>query len=209
MRPRDVACKLATPVDVRFRVVGTAIRPGYQYPLFGALKRARQIFADERVWIAGLTSMDSGGGLLLPREDSRLMVRCDMDVVRDVLSVAGEELRVGDNIIRLEAPEFALVQPSSTMHSACVVLASSEIRSFAGLLCKWLRGYGYDSRPIIGRRRRISVGCHDDEVGYPVGLSEISPITQHLLTHSGVGARRHLGCGVFMPGTLPRWTCTR
>lgn len=207
--PRRLSATLTTPVDIAFRVRGTAVQAGYAYPLYSALKQVNASLAqDPQVWFGPIVGVSALGHVLLIGEKTRWLARVDARTYERVLELTGCELRVADNIIRLEAPEFGYPKASSMMHSEFVTLSAEDIGPFAGALHGWLRGYGYHGRAYIGRRRLLSVGRHGKQFGFAVELDGLDEITQHHLLITGIGARRHLGCGMFCPGPLPSWLRT-
>jgi CRISPR-associated protein Cas6 len=60
---------------------------------------------------------------------------------------------------------------------------------------------GCTGRPHVGRRRVINI-AGKKVVGFALDVSELSPESSLKLQEQGLGGRRHMGCGLFLPTRL-------
>lgn len=219
--------------DVLFDVHGDCVRAGCGYPLWGAIKSALPDLAscfDLRVGEFEHVSARPGGYLhITPR--TRLRMRCTIDVVRRLLTLEGERLRVGAHIIVLGSPSFEVLRPEGRLWCSAFYASNTKPGAdrsgwldspgaLVGYLTNNLRLMGApDARITVGRKRLLHMGRHPAHAGYAVALDGLTPEVGLLVQQHGIGvdrpcggamrgARAHMGSQMWLVGRMPAW-CQR
>lgn len=208
-------------VDVSFRIIGESVPLDHGYALYGSLSRMFPAW-HEAAWLAihPLNGFVAKDVLVLSRY-SRLRLRLPLERLPEVIMLAGKRLRIEDGArrgeIQIGIPEVYPLLPSPTLHARCVTIKVSEVegtgaepdrlmflasaekqlaeRSIKGAI--WID----DRRDESGRERSRRVLHIKDRtiVGYAVTVRELSDEDSLKLQESGLGGRKRMGCGVFVP----------
>jgi len=213
-------------VDLSFRLLGKSIPADHGYVLYGALSGiVRAIHnSDAETWkglgIHPINGQPSGDRRLTLTPSSRLTMRVDSDLIKDLLEVAGKGLTLGDDKVRVSVPTVYPLRPVVRLRSRLVTfkhrmepepflakaqeeLSKLNIKVTPGLIrrsgARSLEGRtepAADRSPFIRRTLRI----HDKEVvGFAMEVSGLSADESLRLQETGLGGRRRFGCGIFMP----------
>ncbi len=151
---------------------------------------------------------------------SRLTFRIDTSLIREVLPLAGKELDLDGSKLRVGVPTSRALRPAATLRSRLVTfkhhlepdsflvraqeeLTKHNIKATPGLIkrsgTKSLEGHKEDTvgrSPFVRRTLRI----HDKEVvGYAMMVQGLTADESLRLQEYGLGGRRRLGCGIFVP----------
>jgi CRISPR-associated protein Cas6 len=214
-------------VDVSFRLLGRAVPADHGYELYSAMSRivpALHAPAAANGWSAvavhPINGTAAGGRRLLLRPTSRLTFRLDSDLIKDILPLAGKQLALGTDTVRVGVPTIYPLRPVARVRSRLVVikgfmepepfmqacryaLEKLNIKGEPGLLRRRMgkalegkTGDEADHSPFIRRTIRI----HDEEVvGFAVEVQSLTAEESIRLQEHGIGGRRKFGCGVFVP----------
>jgi len=207
-------------VDVAFPFLDqVAIPADHGYLVFAAVSRVMPRIRDEQnVGIHPIRGQLLGGRTLMLTRASRLVFRAPHEAYPWLLQLAGQELRIGSNRVRLGIPQVQPLRPAPVLHSRLVIIKPyMEPDSFLQAARRQLTQLGIDGEvnliptpadrgafeggtgtasPYI--RRTLKVRNHT-VVGYAVTVSGLSPDDSLTLQAMGLGGRRHMGCGVFVP----------
>lgn len=201
-------------VDLLFPVVGVELPTDHGYPLYAALSNVlpglhRPGF---RFSVLPITGQYVGRGLLrLNPYQSRMRLRLAAEEIPTVLPLAGKELEVLGRRIRLGVPQVHALHPASCLVAQSVTIKhateaapflTAAERQFAGL---GLKGQLEIPRAIPGTRqrepRRHVMRIKDVRiVCFPLLVRGLSPDESLKLQETGLGGRRHMGAGFFVPG---------
>lgn len=191
-------------VELRFPVIGSSVPSDHGYAIFSAISRVipelhhANWFALETV--PGAARGD-GATQLNPR--ARLRMRAPQDRVPLVLKLAGKRLDVSGYQVRLGVPQIFLLKPSSSLYARCVTIKNhTEPESFLDAVARKLDELGVKGEPELGPRRVLKVGNHTI-VGFSLNIHELSEEGSIVLQERGLGGRRHMGCGFFVPIQKP------
>ncbi len=218
-------------VDVGFRILGKSIPVDHGYALYGAVARfvesdGRKLLHEpptdewKRAAILPINGRAIGDRKLLLSPTSRLMIRLDSELIKDVLPLAGKTLDLDGSVIRVGVPTIyplkpvarlrsrlviikGMMEPESFLQSVRYALEKLNVKGTPGLLKrqlpKALEGKTGDE-PEHSQFTRRTIRIHDKEVvGYAVEVQELTAEESLALQEHGIGGRRKLGCGVFVP----------
>ena len=195
-----------TYVDMAFRVTGTTLPLDHGYVLFAAIARVIQAFHDARRWgIHPVLGQQTGPGVLALTAQSRLKIRLPAGELAVLLPLAGAIVDVDGHPLQIGIPEIVPLRPAASLKARFVTVKGfTEPESFAAALRRQLAGMpnlGEDPERIevsVGPRRVIRVGSHT-VVGFAVGLGGLEAQASLAVQTHGLGGRRHMGAGIFVP----------
>jgi CRISPR-associated protein Cas6 len=198
-------------VDLAFALGGTSIPLDYGYALFGALSRiVPDLHGDRRIGVHPIRGIRAEPRRLTLVPQSRLRLRLPSEEIGRYLELGGRTLDLdGSRLIvgvpRVEslvaAPRLAsrlvtigrLIEPEEVAESLGRQLAGLGVEGELGLLpSPDPDRAGQPSRRVLRiKGRRI--------VGYAVSVSGLTAEGSLTLQEHGLGSRRRMGCGVFVP----------
>jgi CRISPR-associated protein Cas6 len=210
-------------IDLLFPLRGDCVFPGYQYPLYAAVKAVQSDLAERKdVFYGPIENVTPMRGLLLIGSTTWWRVRVPTpDIGRQIAkALVGVPLRVGSHIVQPQPPLVTEVQVAPKMYAEMLCVRSIAFRAgrgqpnhreFTGWFSdKLRRGIKVNSqvRFRVGRRRRISVGPNRvPTIGYAVEMVELQP--HEAWTLMDLGGRRHMGASMWLPGRLPHVWCVK
>ena len=135
---------------------------------------------------------------------SRLTIRTAADRIPDLLPLAGADLRVGPAVLRLGVPSIHPLEPAPALRSRLVTIKLREDElnpeTFTAGLHRQLEELQLSPNVALTVGRQRTFGLKGREIiGFPVIAENLSPVDSLTLQESGVGGRRSLGCGIFVP----------
>lgn len=207
------------PVDLIWRVRGKHVRVGHGWHLYAALKGvAAEAASSADVAIGPITgARHCGRGLLALGDRATLRLRCDPSKIGALLPLEGRALRVGSRMISLTDPVVRPLRSSPRLHAEFVTYSfckpgadrscprQGETPSPAWLEAtrRRIEGDGHSIRVGLARRLTIKGGVY--MVGYALEVTGLTPEASLRLQANPLGARRHMGAGMLVPGPLPGW----
>ncbi len=208
-------------LDLLFPVLGDSLPTDHSYLLFAAASHLAPVFHDKDAGVrfGALTGTYAGSGRLLLEKSSRWRVRLPDDRIRDVLTLAGKSLRVGDHQIRLGAPSIAALIPAPSLIARIVTFKASQPRDracsidepgrFLEVARKKLEILGVKGEPALplitmgeraGQPRRRIVRVKGKKiVGFSLMVEGLTAEESIKLQEVGLGGRLRMGCGFFGP----------
>ncbi len=150
-----------------------------------------------------------GGRTLQLTEYSRLVIRTDAEQISRFLPLAGKQLRLLDRTLHIGVPEVRSLVPAPALHSRLVTIKlpdavaqpiGAAADAFRAAVLRQLGDLGVstEARLSLGKRRTLRI--KDKEVvGYEVLVEGLTAEESLTLQEQGLGGRRHMGCGVFVP----------
>jgi CRISPR-associated protein Cas6 len=192
-------------IDVFFGVRGSRVSADHGYALYGAL--ARVLETPENSWFHQLDEVglhllggayDSRGRLLLgPRACFGL--RLSATLIPKVLALAGKRLVIGSDTLRVGVPHVRALRPAPDLAARLVTTRNGQDeRRFDREITRQLNGLGITAPAIRGRRRIVRIK-DKTIVGYGVRVAGLNAAESLRLQEHGLGGRRKMGCGVFVP----------
>jgi len=212
-------------VDVEFAVTGTALPVDHGYALFGALCRVVPQLHERRSWaVLPIQGSHTAAGLIHLGLRSRVALRLPVDAIPEVVPLAGQDLVVDGHRLKIGVPTISVLRPASVLKAHIVLIANAldpreeepaQRSAFQKAVEARVRSVAEDGAELVveaGRRhvmrigplrtkvrQGVSVEDRDVVVGFGVTVSGLSDETSLALQERGVGGRRHMGAGVFVP----------
>ena len=192
-------------VDVGFPARGRTLPVDHGYLLFSALCHLVPRLRDEPEWgVHPILGRPIGSTHLELFQHSLVQLRVPMNHVGHVTELASQSLRVGRHLLKLGVPSVYPLQPARNLRSRCVTVhGHEEPERFEHTLRRELSGLPgspeiADIEIHVGERRYVRTRSRVVP-GFEVTLSNVEPETSLGVQAHGVGGRRYLGLGLFMP----------
>lgn len=195
-------------VDVGFTVRGKELPADHGYLLFSALCEALPRLSHEPGWALHLVD----GTRCAARKirlgtHSTVRLRLPSRELGEALTLTGRDLSVGEARVHLGMPKVKPLSASARLHSAVVTIPGHSGPGFERALRRELStlplGQATDSIEItIGVERLLRARVRT-VTGFAVTLDNLRPRASLCLQARGLGARRHMGAGVFVPALPP------
>ena len=187
-------------VDLAFRLTGSTIPVDHGYALYAAISRVLpDLHAENEIGIHPIRGRYVGGANLHLTSTSRLVVRLPDDRLRAVLKLAGKSLEVDGHRLRVGVPETRALRSTASLYSRLVTIKGfMEVNAFFAATKRQLESLGVSAEIAVGERRTLRVK-DKRVVGFEVFASQLDAEATLHLQEGGLGGRRHMGCGVFVP----------
>ncbi|MBE7413647.1 MAG: type I-MYXAN CRISPR-associated protein Cas6/Cmx6 [Leptospiraceae bacterium] len=122
------------------------------------------------------------------------------------LKLAGKQILIGDEKLKLGIPKVYMLKPHKTLYSRLVTIKGFlQPNEFKSALIQKLESIGIKQEPILFHKDssdypiRKTIRIKDKEIiGYPVLIPNLDPNDSILLQEVGLGGRRKMGCGHFV-----------
>ncbi|MCS6913771.1 MAG: type I-MYXAN CRISPR-associated protein Cas6/Cmx6 [Myxococcales bacterium] len=200
-------------VDLVFPLRGRRLPMDHGYLLYGALCRVLPSIHDAP-WLGvhpvrGRRRVD---GMLSFSPHAQLVLRLPAERIPEVLPLAGKALIVGGNRFFVGAPRVQRLIPAASLDARLVVIRLTQIprrsdgtldkaamqAQFLDELLRQLERLDVRCSPQLTGRQEIVV--HDRRLlGWSVRLCGLDPEASLRVQAYGLGGKRALGCGVFVP----------
>lgn len=193
-------------VDVAFPATGGPLPLDHGYALFGAIARLVPRVHEASSWgVHPVRGRRAGPGELLLDDSSLVKLRIPASEIAAVLPLAGAGLDVEGRGVRLGVPRIHALVPSPTLRARFVTVRGffEEPAAFEGAVRRQLAGLelGQDPERIVvtvGERRVMRVK-DKTIVGFAMLIEQLDGDASIALQVAGLGGRRHMGAGVFVP----------
>ena len=197
-------------IELIFSIRGsTSIPVDHGYALYGALSKiVPEIHRNNGIAIHPIRGTQIGNSQLALTDHSRLVLRVPDGQIAPLLALAGKQLRLVESSIRVGVPHVQALIPATALRSRLVVIKVAHIQpafevtaeQFESAVRKQLQELNVSDEAIvtIGKRRTLRLK-QNEIVGYEVLLEGLTAEESLNIQESGLGGRRHMGCGVFVP----------
>jgi len=191
-------------VDLAFRVVGKTIPVDHGYALYSAVSRILpEIHASKETGIHPIRGSYSGDGALFLGPFSRLTLRLPDDEIRAYLKLAGKRLTLDGHVLTVGVPEVRILRTVTGLRARLVTIKGfQEPELFLQAVRRQLEALRITGDVLLGERRTFRVK-EKQIVGYEMAVTELTAEESLNLQEAGLGGRRRMGCGLFVP-MIPR-----
>lgn len=211
-------------LDLFFPVLGSTLPSDHGYALYSALSDALPAVHNGAVplAIAPVRGQYADRGLLqLEPRRARLRLRLPAEAIPTVLPLAGRSLNIASHTIRLGVPQVQALIPAAALIARMVTIKRSDRRDRSRTKdymepAAFLEGIRRDlvrlgihgepgiplvtSGPHAGRPcRRVLRIKNRRVVGFALQVTALTAEESIRLQETGLGGRRKMGCGFFMP----------
>ncbi len=192
-------------VDVGFPAIGRALPVDHGYLLFSALCSHIPQLREEPDWgVHPVPGRRVAPARLALFQHSLVQLRVPSTVLGEVMVLGGRSLRLGGHHLRLGLPSVYPLYPAQRLRSHCVTVHGHEDPArFAAALRHEIAGLSVDQsvdtiEVLVGARKHVRTRARVAP-GFEVILGDLQPRTSLRLQALGVGGRRYLGLGLFVP----------
>ena len=187
-------------IDLAFRLTGSAVPVDHGYALYAALSRILpEIHSATDIAVQPIRGVYSGNGTLHLADFSRLILRLPDEQIQTYLKLAGKRLAVDDHPLSVGVPEIRTLRPVVRLRARLVTIKGFlQEDEFLAAAKRQLEQRGIKGQAHIGTRRTFRV--RDKQVvGFEMGVTQLTAEESLTLQEQGLGGRRKMGCGVFVP----------
>ena len=211
-------------LDILFRVTGAEIPADHGYALFSAFSRILE--TEEDRWMHGnayiglhtIRGARLGNGRRLIGPNARLGLRLPSDLLPRSLKLAGKSLDLDGCKLRVGVSETRALVPAPALHCRIVTTRNgNDPARFDAEIARQSAALGIRSKvfrvPAVRHGAPENAGRSDSRdpsrrivrvkgkriVGYAVLATELTAEESIQLQERGLGGRRRMGCGVFVP----------
>lgn len=203
-------------IELHFPVLGDRLTVDHGYFLYSAISQMIPAVHQEEftIGISPIQANYTGDGqLLLQSRKAKVCLRLPSEKISTLLLLAGKSLKVGENRIRLGVPQVCTLTPAPTLFSRIVLIKGfTESEPFREACRRQLDEMGVKGKvqiPLVQSgiheskpRRRVMQIKSKSVVGFSVQLTDLSTEDSLRVQEQGIGGRRKMGCGFFMPMKL-------
>jgi CRISPR-associated protein Cas6 len=119
--------------------------------------------------------------------------------IGEFLQLAGRRLDVGNHSLLVGIPEVRTLRPRAYLYSRLVTIKGfMETEGFVKAAKRQLEKLGVNAEIQVGERRTLRVK-DKQVVGFELAATDLDAENSIRLQEEGLGGRRRMGCGVFVP----------
>ena len=190
-------------IEVAFTIRGERIPVDHGYALFAALSRlpvaGPWLHASDALGVHLIRGRYVGDGLLGLTEHSRLVVRLGAADLPNLLPIAGKTLDLDGHRLGIGVPQTTLLRPAVALYAHLVTTRNGQDEArFDAEIRHQLDTLGIAGKVTRGKRRVMRIK-DKRVVAHSLLVSELSAEDSIRLQEAGLGGRRKMGCGIFVP----------
>ena len=190
-------------IDLAFPVFSEAALPvDHGYLLYSSLCRVLpELHEANGIAVHPLRGQQIGNRQMQLTEHSRLVLRTAGDRIPGLIQLAGKQLKVLEGSLRIGIPQVYGLIPATALRSRLVTTKNgTDLERFQTELRRQLEALNVSTEAILTVTNRRTLRIRDKEiVGHEVILEGLTADESLAVQETGLGGRRHMGCGVFNP----------
>jgi CRISPR-associated protein Cas6 len=198
-------------IDLSFVVLGPTIPLDHGYALFSAICRfTPELHGNRRIGVHAIRGRYRDPGILALTEHSRLTLRLPSEEIAPYIALAGKELDVGGHLLRVGIPRVGALTPAANLAARMVTFRHALTPSdFEEDIHRELKRLDIAAAPHLvpstrpqwqGQPLRRVLRVKEKRViGYALRFTGLTAEESIRLQDVGLGGRRRMGCGVFVP----------
>lgn len=214
--PNPAAPVQSSCIELHFPVRGKTWCADQNYRLLGAIaKEHPNLHQLEGFAVNTISGIADKQGKIELTHDSRLSLRCPSESLLIALPLAGKTLKIGADSISLGYPEVRPLRPVSELKARLVTIKHPS-GNFSQVTPDWFLGACDRQLKALGIDAPVGIPADDDGqparkalkikgktiVGYSVIVANLLPEQSIMLQTRGIGGKRRMGCGYFVPYRL-------
>lgn len=190
-------------LDLHFNLTTTSAIPAdHGYLLYSALSRILPaIHSENGVGVLPITGRQIGDRLLMLMPWSDLGLRTRENHISQVIPLAGKRINLAGRTLGIGVPTVHALEPRTALRSRLVTIKGfMDPEEFKAATRRQLDALEVSPEVTLTLGKRRTLRIKDKEVvGHEVLLEGLSAQESIAVQESGLGGRRHMGCGVFVP----------
>ncbi len=207
----------APVLDILFRVIGTEVPADHGYALFGAISRILE--SDGNRWLHGnlaiglhtIRGAPGAPGRYVLGERARFGLRLSFELVPRSLKLTGRSIELDGCCLRVGVAQTRALVPATTLHCRIATTRNGhDAARFDAEIARQAAALDLHGRIFRVPRREQSRADRDPSrrvvrirdkrvIGYALLATELTAEESIRLQEYGLGGRRRMGCGVFVP----------
>lgn len=203
-------------IDLTFQLRGGPISLDHGYALFAALCRVVPgLHGDRRVGVHPIRGVRLEPCRLTLVPQSRLRLRLPSEEVATYLALAGSRVDLDRDFLSVGIPRVDALRPAAELSSRLVTIGRHiDPGPFLASVREQLAGLGVAAEPSLTSStdparsgqpcRRVIRVKGRRIVGYALRISGLTAEESLTVQERGLGSRRRMGCGVFVPAITKR-----
>jgi CRISPR-associated protein Cas6 len=196
-------------IELSFRVFGQTLPIDHGYGLYAALSKLR-LEVHQLQGVLGIQAITGDVcrelGSIQLTESSQLRIRLPAAQIPLIYSLAGQKLTIGKHQIRLGIPQTYLLKPCRNLYARIVVIKGyQEAEDFLQAAQRQLDQLEIQGKLRIAVRTNGTVKRKTIKIaryvvsGFGLEVSGLSDEDSLKLQIVGIGGKRKMGCGIFVP----------
>ena len=201
--------KLESFIDWTAPIRGGKLPADHNYGLSSAcFYLVPQVRQHPEIGILSVPGIPDKKGKIVLTSQSHLRIRVPISKIPLIYPLAGKKLTVGTHEIKIGIPSIKLLKPSQSLRARIVTIKSKNCLEVKGFLAAAKR-----QLDALGIKGEVSIPLNRDGtpkrktmkikrftiVGFTTEVSGLSEEDSLKLQCHGIGGRRHLGGGIFLP----------
>jgi CRISPR-associated protein Cas6 len=201
-------------VDLSFPLVGKTLPLDHGYSLYAALSRILpRLHEHKAVGVHPIRGDAAGDGLLRVAVRSQLQIRTPTDLIAEFLPLAGKVLNLDGHSLRVGVPRVLALRSAASLAARLVTIKGfTDPAGFLEAVRRQLDALGVSRQTAVEIPSAPAGRAHAGEplrrvlrikdrtvVGFAVHVLHLGAEESVMLQEHGLGGRRHMGCGIFVP----------
>ncbi|MFQ3679924.1 MAG: type I-MYXAN CRISPR-associated protein Cas6/Cmx6 [Pseudanabaenaceae cyanobacterium] len=194
-------------VDLLIPLQGRFLPADHGYGLFAALcKHLPELHQHHDIGVLSTPGVSDFSGKIALTDHSGIRLRLPVEKIPLVYRLAGKPIVIGMHKVHLGIPQIHPLRFHPDLRSRIVIIKGyEEPESFLAAANRQLRALGVNGEPLIpldrrGRLARKTLKIRRfTVVGFTLEIRGLSESESMHLQVQGLGGKRHLGCGIFLP----------
>ena len=202
----------ASYVDVVFPLKGKLLPLDNGYLIYSALSRlCPNIHELNDIGIHPIAGNPNRYKQLKLTKQSKLKIRIPLEQIPSIYQFLVEQtFKIGENQFHIGIPEYKALTPVSNLYSRLVIIRRSrKPQDFIEIAQRQLEELGITGKINLLRKQNGQLQCRQltlrkkegtfPLIGYGVKVSDLSEADSVKLQQQGIGGKRKMLCGVFVP----------
>lgn len=191
-------------IDVKFLILprGTPIPADHGYPVYSAISRILPEWHQmEDYGIFPICGVQTGNRMMVLTKKSRLAVRIDSERIGEILPLAGKSIGLGSTFLQIGIPTVHPLIPSPSLRCRLATIKGFMTPDeFTEAVRRQLDALEVSSSVLIRPGKERTLEISDKKViGFELFLFGLNEEESIRVQESGIGGRRRMGCGLFLP----------
>ena len=194
-------------VELRFPVYGKSLPADHGYASYSTFSRfIPALHQDSDVSLLTVPGFPDYKGEITITKQSCFKFRVPVSKIPLVYPLAGKRVIIGKHEIQLGIPKISVLQPALVLRSRIVVIKGyTEPEEFHKAAQRQLEQIGIVGQVTIPldyqglpSRKTIRIKQYTI-IGFTTEVANLNPEDSLKLQASGIGGKRRMGCGIFVP----------
>lgn len=192
-------------IDLWFPITGKEVPVDHGYQLYAAISRCLEspdhqwLHESNDIGIHLVRGSYAGPGRLTLGPHACFGVRLSAETVSRFLPFSGNLIQIGDDSVRIGIPKPSALIPAPNLYAHLVTTKNGQDEArFDDEVARQLATLNIQGKPQRGPRRIFRIK-EKRVVAHTLLVTELTAEESIRLQESGLGGRRKLGCGVFVP----------